>query len=153
MRAPCYRWRYIVTHPLIAQTIVDYGYPEISLADHDEFVAQEGMNVLFFPGDPQTVRDSTDVAVVLPELVNAFANKLRPGVVTDTFGDGKKLKMRYGFREYPALVFVRSGKYVGTITRIQDWADYLRMISDLLVASPSRPPGFSIPVVTASGNN
>ncbi|MDH3532276.1 MAG: hydrogenase-1 expression HyaE [Gammaproteobacteria bacterium] len=138
-----------MSHPLIDRLSVEFGYKEVAAADHDDFVAAEGMNVLFFPGDPTTVRDATDVAVVLPELVKAFDGQLRPGVVSDVFGDGKALKRRYGFTEYPALVFVRSGEYVGTITRVQDWADYLDRISDLLVAAPRRPPGFSIPVVTA----
>jgi hydrogenase-1 operon protein HyaE len=137
-------------HPLIERLLDDYGYPEIDAASHDEFVAGPGMNVLFFPGDPTTVRDATDVAVILPELVSAFDGALRPGVVTDTFGDGKALKMRYGFREFPSLVFVRGGDYVGVISRVQDWADYLVQIRDLLVAAPRRAPGFSIPVVSAS---
>ena len=104
---------------------------------------------LFFPGDPKTVRDSTDVAVVLPEIVNTFGDQLRPGVVTDVFGDGKALMRHYGFREYPALVFVRAGEYVGVITRIQDWNVYLERVPELMVMAPSRPPGFSIPVVSA----
>ena len=135
--------------PLIEKLISEHGYVEVSLDNHDEFVARAGMNVLFFPGDPKTVRDATDVAVVLPELVATFEGRLAPGVVTDVFGDGKTLKRHYGFREYPALVFVRSGDYVGTITRIQDWGDYLEKISALFTASPRRPPGFSIPVVSA----
>ena len=107
------------------------------------------MNVLFFPGEPSTVKDATDVAVVLPELVQAFGDQLRPGVVTDTWGAGKELKRHYGFSAYPSLVFVRGGEYVGTISRIQDWSDYIDQINRLLVAAPSRPPGFSIPVVSA----
>lgn len=142
-----------MNHPLIDRLFGDYGYEQVSLANHDDFVAQEGMNVLFFPGDPQTVRDSTDVAVVLPELVRAFAGQLNPGVVTDTFGDGKTLKMQYGFREYPALVFVRGGEYVGTIARVQDWGDYLRTIGELMVAAPRRAPGFQIPVVSVGGSS
>lgn len=138
-----------MSHPLIDNLVSNLGYAEISLANHDEFVAHSGMNVLFFPGDPTTVRDATDVAVVLPELVSAFEGSLRVGVVTDVFGDGLHLKRQYGFTEYPALVFVRSGNYVGTITRIQDWADYLNRISELFAATPRRPPGFSIPVVSA----
>lgn len=138
-----------MSHPLVERLLVELDYPEVSLQNHDEFVAEPGMNVLYFPGDPKTVRDSTDVAVVLPELVDAFAGQLRPGVVSDVFGDGKALKRQYGFREYPALVFVRAGEYVGTITRIQDWGDYLEKITALMTSAPSRPPGFSIPVVTA----
>jgi hydrogenase-1 operon protein HyaE len=138
-----------MSHPLIERLLTELAYPEVSLANHDEFVAEPGMNVLFFPGDTTTVKDATDVAVVLPELVAAFDGQLRPGVVTDVFGDGNVLKRQYGFTEYPALIFVRSGEYVGTIMRIQDWGDYLDKISNLLVAAPKRPPGFSIPVVTA----
>lgn len=138
-----------MTHPLIERLLVELGYPEINLANHDAFVATAGMNVIFFPGNAETVRDATDVAVVLPELVEAFARQIRPGVVTDVFGDGKQLKRQYGFTEYPALVFVRDGEYVGTIPRVQDWADYLSRISDLFVAPPSRAPGFKIPVIAA----
>ncbi len=135
--------------PLIDRLVTEHGYPEVSLATHDKIVSRPGMNVLFFPGDTKTVRDATDVAVVLPELVTAFEGRLSPGVVTDVFGDGKTLKRHYGFREYPALVFVRSGDYVGTIVRIQDWGYYLDKISELFAAAPRRPPGFSIPVVSA----
>lgn len=138
-----------MSHPLIERLTAELDYVPVGIANHDAFVERPGMNVLFFPGDPTTVRDATDVAVVLPELVEAFDGRLRPGVVGDVFGEGKALKHRYGFTEYPALVFVRSGEYVGTITRVQDWADYLTRISDLFVAAPQRPPGFSIPVVTA----
>jgi hydrogenase-1 operon protein HyaE len=136
-------------HPLVARLIEELGYAEVTLANHDSFVATPGMNVLFFPGDPATVKDATDVAVVLPELVREFAGQLNAGVVTDTFGDGKALKRHYGFTNYPALVFARDGEYVGAISRIQDWAEYLARIDSLLSAPPKRPPGFSIPIVSA----
>jgi len=138
-----------MNHPLIQRLLDELGYTEVNASNHDDFVGAPGMNVLFFPGDPKTVRDATDVAVILPELVAAFDGQLRPGVVTDVFGDGKNLKQHYGFREYPSLVFVRDGDYVGTISRVQDWVEYLDRINELLVAPTKRPPGFSIPVVTA----
>lgn len=137
-----------MSHPLIDRLLTELGYAEITLDNHDAFAATPGMNVVFFPGNPDTVKDATDVAVVLPELVAAFGDQLRPGVVTDVYGDGKTLKMQYGFREYPSLVFVRGGDYVGTISRVQDWADYLNTIKGMLTAPSKRPPGFSIPVVS-----
>ncbi len=136
-----------MSHPLIDRLTGELGYAEIGLDDHDEFVATPGLNVLFFPGDPKTVNDATDVAVVLPELVASFGGQLNPGVVTDTFGAAKELKRKYGFQRFPSLVFIRSGDYVGTIERIQDWAYYLTRINELMVAEARRPPGFSIPVV------
>ena len=136
-------------HPLIDRLVNELGYALVTPENHDAFVAEPGMNVLFFPGDPKTVRDATDVAVVLPELIQVFDHQLRPGVVTDSRGFGRELQKHYGFAAYPALVFVRGGEYVGAITRIQNWSDYLEEVAELLVAPPRRPPGFSIPVVTA----
>jgi hydrogenase-1 operon protein HyaE len=141
-----------MTHVLIDRLFDELGYAEVTADNHDEFVATPGMNVLFFPGDPKTAKDATDVAVVLPELVTAFGDRLNPGVVADTFGDGKTLKRHYGFSAFPSLVFVRDGDYVGAITRIQDWAEYLARIEAFMTAPAKRPPGFSIPVVTAPAN-
>lgn len=138
-----------MSHPLIQRLLTELGYTEVSLGNHDEFIARPGLNVLFFPGDPAVARDSTDVAVVLPELVAAFEGRLNAGVVTDTWGDGKTLKRHYGFSAYPSLVFVRSGDYVGTIPRIVDWGEYLEKISHFFAAPARRPPGFKVPVVSA----
>ena len=138
-----------MSHVLIDMLTGEHGYTEVSLDNHDEFVESSGMNVLFFPGDPKTVKDATDVAVVLPELMDAFSGRLNAGVVTDTFGDGVELKRRYGFTQYPSLVFVRDGKYVGTISRIRDWQEYLTKIDELFTAEPRRAPGFSVEVVGA----
>lgn len=136
-----------MTNALIDRLLTDYSYPQITVDNHDDFVATPGLNVLFFPGNPDTVKDASDVAVILPELVNAFDQKLNPGVVTDTFGDGMKLKRQYGFTHYPALVFVRDGEYVDTLSRIQDWTHYLSKIETYFTAPVRRAPGFSIPVV------
>jgi hydrogenase-1 operon protein HyaE len=136
-------------HVLIDRLIEEFGYTEISMDNHDDFVATPGMNVLFLPGDPKTVKDATDVAVVLPELMGVFQGTLNAGVVTDTFGDGVKLKRWYGFTHFPSLVFVRDGGYVGTISRIRDWQEYLARINEFLVAEPRRRPGIPIEVVSA----
>lgn len=136
-----------MTHPLIQRLIEEYGYPEITAENHDEFVARQGNTVLFFAGDPRTVRDATDVAVVLPELVAAFEGKLIPGVVSAA--DERALQRKYAFTAWPALVFFRDGGYLGVITRIQDWSDYLKDIATLLQGETRRPPAFKIPVVGA----
>ena len=138
-----------MSHALIDRLVNEFGCTEVSMENHDEFVATPGMNVLFLPGDPKTVKDATDVAVVLPELLAVFPGTFNAGVVTDTFGAGVKLKRLYGFAHFPSLVFVRDGGYVGTISRIRDWQEYLTLINELLVAEPRRRPGIPIEVVSA----
>lgn len=131
--------------PLIQRLFEDYDYPEIGLDGLDGFTKGPQACVLFFAGDPAQHKETNDVAVILPELVKAFEGRLRPGVVAHAAE--RDLQRRYGFRRWPALVFLREEGYLGAITGVQNWADYLREIADLLQVSPTRPPGFKIPVV------
>lgn len=136
-----------LNHPLIQRLIDEYAYPVIGLEEHDEFVADPAVNVLFFAGEPKKFGETVDVAVVLPEIVSAFNGQLRPAVVTREAE--KELQKKYGFREWPSLVFVRGGGYLGVISRIRNWQEYLEEINEILRSEPRRPPGFKIPVVTA----
>lgn len=138
-----------MNHPLIQRLHDEFDYPRIDLDNHEEFIGEAGVNVLFFAGDPKRYRETTDVAVVLPELVAAFAGQLRPGVVIDSSEVAIKLQRHYGFREWPTLVFVREGGYLGTISRVRNWTEYLELITELMNSEPKRPPGFKIPVVSA----
>jgi hydrogenase-1 operon protein HyaE len=134
-------------HPLIQRLFDDQGYPEVTLETHQAFISQPGVTVLFFAGDPNRFRDTTDVAVVLPELVKAFNGGLQPGVVAADAG--QTLQRHYGFTAWPALVFLRDGGYLGDITGIQNWSEYLHDIGELITAEVRRPKGFSVPVGSA----
>jgi hydrogenase-1 operon protein HyaE len=61
----------------------------------------------------------------------------------------KELQRLYGFGAWPALVFLRDGGYLGTITGIQNWSEYLRDIRELMNGEIKKPRGFKIPVVSA----
>ena len=134
--------------PLIERLLTEFGYPEITADNHDEFICEPGVKVLFFTGDPKKFRETDDVAVILPELANAFHGRFRPAVVSRSAEVG--LQIQYGFKTWPALVFVCKDGYLGTITGVQNWSDYLRQIENLLSKKPGRTPGFKIPVVSDS---
>ena len=136
-----------MTHPLIQQLFDQHHYPEVTLDSHEAFSQRPGVNVLFFAGDPKRFRDTTDVAVVLPELDQAFDERLHPGVVAPDAE--RELQLRYGFTAWPALVFLRDGDYLGTITGIQNWADYLQQIQALMEAQPTPLHPVRVPVVGA----
>lgn len=120
-----------MTHPLIDRLFSEYGYTELELDTVDAFTREPGVAAIFFPGDPQKFKDTTDVAVVLPELVNTFKGRLRPAVVVDP-GTDKQLYERWQFGKWPALVFTRDGEVVEIIIGIKDWGEYLHRISSLL---------------------
>ncbi len=134
-------------HPLVQQLFDQHHYPEVTLDSHDALSQRPGMNVLFFAGDPKRYRDTTDVAVVLPELDQAFDGQLHPGVVTASAE--RELQLHYGFSAWPALVFLRDGDYLGAITGIQNWADYLQQIEALMRAEAQPLHAVKVPVVSA----
>ena len=132
---------------LIDRLVNELGYPRLDESTIDGFINGHRHCVLFFTEDPRSFPESNDVAVILPELTKHFAGRLAAAVVAREAE--RTLMKRYGFQAWPALVFLRRGEYLGAITRVQDWTDYLEQIEQLLAATPSRPPvKIGIPVVT-----
>jgi hydrogenase-1 operon protein HyaE len=122
-----------------------HHYPLLDEANLDAYVAQRDHLVLFFSENPAKFPESNDVAMILPELVKAFAGRLEAALIAPAAQQA--LQRRYGFSQWPALVFLRRGAYLGAITQMRNWDDYLREIEQLLQAEPTSPPGFAIPVV------
>ena len=117
---------------------------EVGLAEYEDFVGGSGNSLLFFAGDPERYPESLDVAAVLPELMKAFPNQFRVGLVRAEAAVA--LQVKFGFGVWPALVFLRDGAYLGVLTGMRDWDDYLREIPALLAAPPSRPPTLGVAV-------
>lgn len=136
----------VPTHPLIDRLTRELGYPELTVDNRGSLTAK-GTCCLFFSGDPQRIRDATDLAVVLPELVQANNGRFVPMVVSRD--DERDLQKIYGFQQWPALVFLRDGQYLGALERIRDWADYREEIPALLDAQARRAPGIGIAVTAA----
>ena len=122
-------------HPLVQRLLTEFGLPEVGAADVDAFLAAPGDAVLLFTEDPKRHPESADVAVILPELMKTFASRFRAAVVARA--SERELQKRYGFARWPALVFVRRGDLVGTLTGVHDWDDFVEQVSGLL-ESPTR---------------
>jgi len=131
--------------PLINRLIDELGYPHLTEQNFEAFIQSEAFSVLFFTEDPKRFPESNDVAVILPELVKQFP-QLSPAVVSTDYE--KKLQGRYNFNVWPALVFLKEGRYLAAITKVQDWDVYTAEITSILALEPKRDPGIGIPVVT-----
>jgi hydrogenase-1 operon protein HyaE len=138
-----------MTEPLIEALTERHGLPLLTEDALDAFVAPDRHTLLFLAGDPLRYPESLDVAVILPELVKAFAGRFS-AAVADRDSE-QALRARFGFTRWPALVMLRGDAYVGAITRVRDWSQYLAELERLLHADPSRPPGVGIPVVAEGG--
>jgi hydrogenase-1 operon protein HyaE len=137
-------------HPLLGQLFTRHGYAEITAASVDAFVEIPGHVLLVFTEDPMRVRETLDIAVIVPELVHAFPGRFRVGVLLPE--SARLVQPRYGFRRWPALVVLSGGKHVGAIDGLRDWDEYVTELARLLEAAPKRPPAIGIPINAAAAD-
>jgi hydrogenase-1 operon protein HyaE len=135
---------------LIRAMLEKYAYPVLDEGSIDTFVKARDEVVLFFAENPRQFPESDDVAMILPELIKAYGGRLQAALIHRNAEHA--LQRRYGFATWPALVFLRRGEYLGVITQVRNWDDYLGEIDRLLASEPVRAPGFRIPVVGEPGH-
>jgi hydrogenase-1 operon protein HyaE len=134
-------------HPLLQQLASRPDAQVVGPDTLDPFLARGGEQVLFFSGDPVRFPEALDVAVVLPELQAACAGRFAIGVV-EREGE-EALARRFGQQRWPTLVFLRDGGYLGALSGMRDWDEYMRELATMLVRTPGRAPGIGIPLVDA----
>jgi hydrogenase-1 operon protein HyaE len=134
-------------HPLIARLSEITGRPVLNAETLEAFLAERGNTVLFCGGDPVRYPECLDVAVVLPELLAAFPELGHAAVAGPEVWE--RMQADYGIQTWPALIFLRDGRYVGTIAGMQDWQVYLERVAELRNAPVRRPPSVGV-LVAAS---
>lgn len=99
----------------------------------DNFIAGAGHRLLVFTGDPKLRPEAHDVAVVARELLREHPG-LSIGVVGQT--DEAALLKRLKVEAVPAVLFIRNGRVVSTVSRLQEWQVYARTASLVFGQSP-----------------
>lgn len=129
--------------PTIKAMLERTGYPALAGPELDQFVAAREHVVLVFAEGIKRIPEADDLAVILPELVSAFGGRFDVAVVP--FPAHRDLQLRYRFLKFPTLVFLRHGDYLGAISGVLDWADYLADIQKILASPTSEPPPMPLP--------
>ena len=140
----------LTVHPLVEQLFTRHGCVEVTSDNIDAFVGRPGHVMLVFTEDPLRVRETLDIAVIVPQLMQAFPGRFRVGVLLPEAA--RALCARYGFRRWPAFVVLRDGKHVGAVDGLRNWDEYMKYVAELLETTPKRPPTIGIPVKTAGGD-
>ena len=133
-----------MSRQLIEQVIAEQNYPVLTESNYDDFVSQQENCMVFFAEDPKRYPESNDVVIVLPELEKTFSGLITVATVAPE--DENVLSKRYGFNLWPTLVFLKDGKFVDMINRMQDWSEYMSSIPQILEKQPSRAPSIGIAV-------
>ena len=131
-------------HPLLERLVAMCNAAVLEPEGFDAWAGEPGSALLVFTESPVLYRETLDLAVIVPELVQALAGRFRTGVLLPAAA--RALAPRYGFRRWPALVLLKGGRYVGAIDGLREWQVYLEELSHLLEAGPGRPPTVGIAV-------
>jgi hydrogenase-1 operon protein HyaE len=130
-------------HPLLERLTREFRYAAPTLEEFDAFAARTGDTLLFFADDPERIKETLDLAVILPEIAHAFPGRFEVGVLLPAVANS--VAPRYGVRRWPALVLLRDGLYVGAIEGVRDWDEYRFQVARLLEIEPSAPPQSLVP--------
>lgn len=138
-------------HPLVQRLAEQTAGQDVRPDNVEAWEDAPGDAVLFFGGDPVRFPEALDVAVVLPELRAACGGHWRVGIVPREVEDA--VARRYAVQRWPSLVFLRDGGYLGTVSGMQDWTDYLDDVRRVLAAAPGRRPAPTIAIHAAAGGS
>ena len=118
-------------HPLVTRLETEFGWPRLAtLAAVAEFTGRPGAHCLFVPGDAARNLETSDAAVILPELRQAFQNAFDCAVIDDAI----EAQVREAARALrtPGYLFFREGRFLGAIEKLRDWDDYLVRTTQIL---------------------
>ena len=109
----------------------------------DDFAASGDVVVLLMDS-PRRCPEAWDLAVVLPELLAAWAPDMRAGVADP--GESAAIAARHGIARFPALLFLRDGGHVGALEGMRDWSGFAAGFARMRETPVSRAPGIGIAV-------
>ncbi len=103
--------------------LVRDGTP-LTLESAEAFLTRPGWSLVVVAGDASQRPEAQDLAVVTRELTRRAPAGSQVGVLQGP--DEEALKQRFDLAAVPGLLFVKDGKVVSRIQRMQDWSVYQR---------------------------
>lgn len=119
-------------HPLVAQLTSTHGYPYLDSEDVAAAALPPGDSLLFLPAHGKAHMETPDIAVVLPELVGALGATSAMGGAVAGPAYEKQLREQLGGIALPAIVVMRGGRPLGSLSRMRDWDEFLERLSAVL---------------------
>lgn len=119
-------------HPLVARLTTALGYPYLDSEAEAAATLPAGDSLLFLPAHGKAHMETPDIAVVLPELVGALGVSATMGGAVAGPAYEKQLREQLGGIALPAIVVLRGGRPLGSLSRMRDWDEFLERLSAVL---------------------
>lgn len=134
----------LFTHPLYLRLLSEHGFTEVKPDNFADFIQKDGLTMLLFIENPNRMKETMDALVIAPELAKACPLLNQCGVVPPPAA--RRLAVAYGFKRWPALVFLKSGAYLGAVDGLRLWPNLISETARILERTPSYPPSIGIEV-------
>ncbi len=134
----------LFTHPIFTRMVEEDGFERIDPDTYEAFLKKPGLSMILFIEDPNRMKETMDGLVIAPEIAKACKLIENKAVVCPPHA--RKLSQIYGFKRWPALVFVRDGAYLGAVDGLRLWSELIKEIDEIIQRSPSFPPSIGIPI-------
>lgn len=134
-------------HPLLARMVDFTRAARLDVDGFDAWAAAGGIAMIVFAEEVERMKESLDIAVIVPELYAAFGRTFRVGFLPPAAA--RAIAPRFGFARWPAFVMLRDGQYLGAVDGIRDWDVYVAEVERLMQAAPTRAPGVGVRITAA----
>lgn len=131
-------------NPLFQRVITEHRFELITEENAESFIKQNGLTMLLFIDDPERMKETADALVITPELAYRHPKIKQKGVVIQPFA--RKLAITYGFRRWPAVVFLKDGGYLGAVDGLRAWGELISETERVLKSTVHYPPSVGIEV-------
>lgn len=122
-------------HPLVARLTSAHGYPYLDSEEAAVATLPPGDSLLFLPAHGKAHMETPDIAVVLPELVGVLGGGSTIGGAVAGPAYEKRLREQLGIA-LPAIVVMRGGRPLGSLSRMRDWDEFIERLS-AVIAGPA----------------
>ena len=135
---------------LVERLVREFGARWVDETSVDAWAGEGGDRVVLLAGDPVQFPEGLDVAVVLPEIQRCMGGRFAIAVVPREREEA--VARCFGSQRWPALVFLRDGRYVTTLPGMHDWDEFVQRVVQALTMPVSRAPTIGIPLVGAGAS-
>ena len=119
-------------HPILQSLCAHDAVTPVKAGEFETYLkaAPGTLTAIFITGDPDKKLETADVVVVLRELLSAYPDVLRVGLVTPE--DQSAIMEKVASFAVPALIFFAGEERLETLPNIQDWSVYAEALPRLV---------------------
>lgn len=115
------------TQPLFIQ-MKEKGIAFVDQAHLEGQLTRLGWTLVCFTEDPNRIKETMDMAVIFPEIKDAFEHLIDRALMTN-FKEARAMASSFGIQRLPAIGLFKKGHFMGAVESLRPWNEYLEELT------------------------